>query len=273
MVVMYNIYSIKGKGDLNIMALITCPECGHQVSNTAKICPECGYDISKLIRKQKELNRKQQLNNKIIQLEKEKQEYHDKQYKDIYDSIQLPDKPTTREIKLQIYYLIFWCILSFIVTGTNIFLKCKFDIFSLFAFIINIICIWFVVSICVPDVKEAKKQYQIGLDNYAKILKNPENYKRIMTENLIEEDEKIEEYENLIEESKMRLKNNGRKNSPSNYQSHRPQNIAVPHCPTCGSPNIEKISIGKKMKGSFFFGFMSKDVRSTFHCKNCGYKW
>ena len=46
-----------------------------------------------------------------------------------------------------------------------------------------------------------------------------------------------------------------------------------PHCPTCGSPNIEKISIGKKMKGSFFFGFMSKDVRSTFHCKNCGYKW
>lgn len=47
----------------------------------------------------------------------------------------------------------------------------------------------------------------------------------------------------------------------------------VPHCPTCGSPNIEKISIGKKMKGSFFFGFMSKDVRSTFHCKNCGYKW
>lgn len=254
------------------MALITCPECGHQVSNTAKTCPECGYDVSKLIKKQKELNRKQQLNNKIIQLEKEKQEYHDKKYKEIYDSIQLPDKPTTQNIKKHTYYVAFFCILSGILLGTNIFCKYMFDYISLLVIILNIICI-FLTIIFIPDVQEAKKQHQIDLDNYENNLKNPENYKRIMTENLIEEDEKFEEYEDLIDEYKMKLKNNGRKNRPSNYQSHQPQNIAVPHCPTCGSPNIEKISIGKKMKGSFFFGFMSKDVRSTFHCKNCGYKW
>lgn len=29
------------------MALITCPECGHSVSDTAESCPKCGYDISK----------------------------------------------------------------------------------------------------------------------------------------------------------------------------------------------------------------------------------
>lgn len=47
----------------------------------------------------------------------------------------------------------------------------------------------------------------------------------------------------------------------------------IPKCPTCGSTNIEKISVSKKMKGSFLFGFLSSDVRNTMHCKNCGYKW
>ena len=29
------------------MALINCPECGKQVSDTAPTCPNCGYDLSK----------------------------------------------------------------------------------------------------------------------------------------------------------------------------------------------------------------------------------
>lgn len=31
------------------MALITCPECGQQVSDTAKACPHCGYVLKKTI--------------------------------------------------------------------------------------------------------------------------------------------------------------------------------------------------------------------------------
>lgn len=31
------------------MALIECPECNNQVSETAKTCPHCGYDIEKFI--------------------------------------------------------------------------------------------------------------------------------------------------------------------------------------------------------------------------------
>ena len=33
------------------MALIECPECGKEISDTAKICPECGYKIKKVNRK------------------------------------------------------------------------------------------------------------------------------------------------------------------------------------------------------------------------------
>ena len=28
------------------MALINCPECGHQVSDQAKTCPHCGIEIA-----------------------------------------------------------------------------------------------------------------------------------------------------------------------------------------------------------------------------------
>lgn len=47
----------------------------------------------------------------------------------------------------------------------------------------------------------------------------------------------------------------------------------TPKCPTCGSTNIEKISVGKKVTGGFFLGIFSSDVRNTMHCKDCGAKW
>lgn len=47
----------------------------------------------------------------------------------------------------------------------------------------------------------------------------------------------------------------------------------IPKCPTCGSTNIEKISATKKITGEFLFGIFNSDVRKTFHCKNCNYKW
>ena len=45
------------------------------------------------------------------------------------------------------------------------------------------------------------------------------------------------------------------------------------HFPTCGSKNIEKISLTKKAIGGAMFGLFSSNVRKTMYCKNCGYKW
>lgn len=47
----------------------------------------------------------------------------------------------------------------------------------------------------------------------------------------------------------------------------------VPKCPTCGSTNIEKISLTKKAFGGAIFGLFSSDIRNTMHCKHCGCKW
>lgn len=51
------------------------------------------------------------------------------------------------------------------------------------------------------------------------------------------------------------------------------QEDSKPHCPTCNSTDIEKISLTKKAFGATMFGLFSSDVRKTMHCKNCGYKW
>lgn len=54
-------------------------------------------------------------------------------------------------------------------------------------------------------------------------------------------------------------------------QSTQQQNI--PHCPTCGSTNIKKISATRKIAGALSFGLLSKTAKSQFECLKCGYKW
>lgn len=56
-------------------------------------------------------------------------------------------------------------------------------------------------------------------------------------------------------------------------QRIKEQKSIVPHCPSCGSTNIEKISFTRKSIGFLAVGILSPNARSTFKCKNCGYKW
>ena len=48
----------------------------------------------------------------------------------------------------------------------------------------------------------------------------------------------------------------------------------VPKCPTCGCPDIEKISAGAKAADVALFGLWGSNKRKLqFRCKNCGYEW
>ena len=46
-----------------------------------------------------------------------------------------------------------------------------------------------------------------------------------------------------------------------------------PHCPTCNSTNVKKISVGAKAVSVGLFGIFSQKVKRQFHCNNCGYEW
>lgn len=52
-----------------------------------------------------------------------------------------------------------------------------------------------------------------------------------------------------------------------------PQKQYTPKCPTCGNPNIKKISATKRWVSTGLFGLASSDVGKTMQCENCGYKW
>ena len=44
-------------------------------------------------------------------------------------------------------------------------------------------------------------------------------------------------------------------------------------CPTCGSKNVERISIANRAVHAYAFGLFSKTAKSQFKCKDCGYAW
>ena len=47
-----------------------------------------------------------------------------------------------------------------------------------------------------------------------------------------------------------------------------------PKCPTCGSKDVEKISMGNKVGSAVLFGVFSLGhVSKAFKCKKCGNKW
>ena len=81
--------------------------------------------------------------------------------------------------------------------------------------------------------------------------------------------ERMAKYKKIYEETHKPLSDN----KTQSTQQQACTQVNIPKCPTCGSTNIEKISAGKKIKGSMLFGIFSSDVRKTMHCKNCGYKW
>lgn len=46
-----------------------------------------------------------------------------------------------------------------------------------------------------------------------------------------------------------------------------------PHCPVCGSAEVERLGAGTRAAAGFLFGLFSSTARSQFHCKSCGYKF
>lgn len=57
------------------------------------------------------------------------------------------------------------------------------------------------------------------------------------------------------------------------FESKRQENLAKPHCPTCGSTDVQKISLTKKVVSTELLGLASPTIGKTMECKKCGYKW
>lgn len=47
----------------------------------------------------------------------------------------------------------------------------------------------------------------------------------------------------------------------------------VPHCPTCGSPRVRRVSLSSRVISVSLVGYASKSAGKSFKCANCGYMW
>lgn len=56
-------------------------------------------------------------------------------------------------------------------------------------------------------------------------------------------------------------------------QNNKLGDVNIPKCPTCGSTNISKISMNRKIFSVGMIGLASISAGKTFRCKNCGYMW
>lgn len=80
--------------------------------------------------------------------------------------------------------------------------------------------------------------------------------------------EKLEEADRVDAQIRKYLAEQG-----SKPPEKKPTPKYVPKCPTCGSPDIEKISGTSKAVSFALFGIFSNKVKHQFKCKNCGYEW
>lgn len=56
-------------------------------------------------------------------------------------------------------------------------------------------------------------------------------------------------------------------------EQNQSQQLNTPHCPTCNSTNIHKISVTSKALNAGLFGLLGNKRKKQFHCDNCGYEW
>lgn len=51
------------------------------------------------------------------------------------------------------------------------------------------------------------------------------------------------------------------------------QKSNVPHCPTCSSTDLKKISTTSKVMNTAMWGIFGTKRHKTYHCNSCGYEW
>ena len=56
-------------------------------------------------------------------------------------------------------------------------------------------------------------------------------------------------------------------------QQKKQQESNRPHCPTCGSTNIQKIGTGERIASVAMVGIFSKKINKSYKCLNCKHTW
>lgn len=241
------------------MALMVCPECQKQISDTTELCPHCGYSIIQYI-EQRELDH--YISSKVDELsQKLEQELNE------IDGLSAPRPLHTAGAD---FFLVLWsiaCVIATIIGVQFTLEEWKFASSPYSDFPSGILIMWWVfwalllfVEFCgVSGLVARHRKWRYNCDHL-------DEYKSKEKEAC---KERYAERIRLLQERNEEAIKVERK-SDGIYDSKPVSQIK---CPTCGSTQVTKISAGTRMIDGAVFGKLSVEGRAQFRCESCGYKW
>lgn len=225
------------------MAIIKCPECGKEISDTVSTCIHCGFQLAKhfdKLRAQDDLQK--ELDEKLCSIE----------------NMDVPDKPNPFDGEG------LWWFIMFLFLGVGIF-ACWLHIDLVLSningmpgtFVVGLFCIVFALLL----VRGIINRYKKNIAEYRQKVENWCEFKEAEKERI------ISEYK-IYSENIMKC---GDRDGKSKVESHQEEHIIK--CPACGSTEVKKISTAKKVVSTELWGLASSDIGKQMVCEKCGYKF
>lgn len=230
------------------MALIQCPECNAQVSDTAPVCPKCGYNISHYCAVEAEWKRLKD-NQKL-------QHYLDEQkLNNEMEKIEVPSSPP----KAKPYS--FANIASIVVGILCIVLFTSFDEVSDEPFMMAVVFIigGLFIGLGFYSMHKDTEDIEVKKKIYEEAQGNPEKYKEnIARRNLFGESGYRTEFSDEV------------LREMAEYTVEAHENRSVVHCPYCQSTNTQRIGVVGRSVSAATFGLASSKIGKQWHCNKCG---
>lgn len=225
------------------MAIIKCPECGKEISNTVSTCIHCGFQLAEHFSK--------------LQAQDELQKELDEKLRSVENMV-APDKPNYFEGAGLCMFIMFlfmgggmficWLHIDLVLSDTS-------GMPGFFA--VGLLLITVALFLIRRIINRCKR----NIADYKQKIENWDEYKETEKERIISEykvySENINKYGNR----------DGKPMIVTQKDEH------VMKCPACGSTEVKKISTVKKVVSTELLGLASSDIGKQMVCEKCGYKF
>lgn len=246
------------------MALIKCPECGKNVSESAESCPNCGLNIKRHLLQQK-------LNDQEKKVKEVREIYENKKMKLTQDCTHSDFQPPTMT-KAYIFFalagifliitILCLLLLSGVIVG---------DGSSPIGLLIFSVIFLFITGCGATQFYKTQKQEMTRYKN------DPETYRKIHSKTVPLSPEQTKRIEQQVSEEYKAYRNEleklGEIGKQLNPKASQEIKNHIPRCPHCNSTKIRPISTASRVVSVAAVGVASGKIGKQFECLNCKYKW
>lgn len=227
------------------MALVSCPECKKEVSDSAKSCPNCGFGIDAYFKKIQCDNEEAERRIEIEQDKKNAEENMRKLEKERLNNIKMPPKPSSGILASLIIVLMWIIVFLLAIVWANH--PADDSGFSSMLLIIALFSLSIFPAMITGFIVYVRKSME---EDYDLAISDFEAYKK----------KKIKSQDDAKEHQQREI-------------SNRINELARNKCPHCGSFETKPITTLNRAVSVGAVGLASSKIGKTWECKKCGYKW